>query len=230
LKGLYYFNRINAQYLKKGIDYFSKAIELEPDYANAYAMMAACYALLGASGQMQPKEAFAIVHEYGNKALEMDQSLAAGYVAKGAAYLLYDWKWKEAYDALQKAIELNPASTNAYQMLSFYYLITEQPEEAVKIMEQAYEIDPLSPMVNKSLTDAYLFAGRTDESLKQSEILLDLYPKMSMAVELKGWSVGVRGDWNHAAEIFEEARSLNNQTGMKGLYAVGCAYANAGKN
>lgn len=229
LKGLHFYNRLSPKDLRKGIECFEKAIALESGYANAYAMIAASYALLGASGQMQPKEAFEIVHAYSDKALELDPLLAAGYSAKGSAYLLYDWKWKEAYDALKKAIELNPATTSAHQMLSFYYMITGQKEQAVEIMEKAYELDPLSPLVNKSLADVYLFAGRTDESLRQCEMLLEVYPRMGVAMEVKGWSIGMRGDWKKAAEIFEEARRINNPHPLKGLFPVGCAYANAGE-
>ena len=43
------------------------------------------------------------------------------------------------------------------------------------------------------------------------------------------WSVGVRGDWHKAVEIFEEARILNNPHPLKGLFSVGCAYANSGQ-
>ena len=102
LKGLHFHNKITPDDAKKAIECFEKAITLEPDYANAYAMAAAGYAFLGATGQMQPKEAFEVVHRYSDKALQLDSSLAEGYVGKGAAYLFYDWKWKQAYDSLQK--------------------------------------------------------------------------------------------------------------------------------
>ncbi|MBK8553282.1 MAG: hypothetical protein IPL53_20365 [Ignavibacteria bacterium] len=147
-------------------------------------------AFLGSTGQMQPGEAFDIVHKYSDKAIQLDSSLSAGYAAKGSAFLLYDWKWKEAYDSLLKAIELNPAATDAHQLLSFYYLITGRKDDAVDIMEKALQADPLSPIVNKSLTDAYLIAGRTDEALKQAELLLDIHPQMRIALELKGWCCG----------------------------------------
>ena len=208
LKGLHFHNKITPNDTKKAIECFEKAITLEPDYAHAYAMAAAGYAFLGATGQMQPNEAFEVVHKYSDKALQLDSSLAAGYAAKGSAYLLYDWKWKQAYDSLLKAIELNPATTGAHQLLSFYYLITGRKKEAVDIMEKALQVDPLSPIVNKSLADAYLNAGRTDDALKQVEWLLDMYPQMRVALELKGWCIGVKGDWKKAAEIFEEVHRL----------------------
>ncbi|MGZ8510764.1 MAG: tetratricopeptide repeat protein [Chitinophagaceae bacterium] len=151
-----------------------------------------------------------------------------GYAAKGSAYLLYDWKWKLAYDLLIKAIELNPATTDAHQMLSFYYLSTGRKKEAVDIMQKALQVDPLSPIVNKSLADAYLNAGRTDDALKQVESLLDMHPQMRVALELRGWCIGVKGDWRKAAEIFEEVHRLMKHP-SKGLSPLGCAYANLGE-
>lgn len=228
LKGLHFYNKITPKNVKKALEFFENAIRLEPDYAHAYAMAAEAYAFLGSTGQMQPGEAFDIVHKYSDKALQLDRSLSAGYAAKGSAFLLYDWKWKEAYDSLLKAIELNPAATDAHQLLSFYYLITGRTNEAVDIMEKALQVDPLSPIVHKSLADAYLFAGRIDDALKQTELLLDMHPQMRIALELKGWCYGAKGDWKKAVEIFEEVhRSVKHP--LKGLTPLGCAYANSGE-
>lgn len=228
LKGLHFYNKITPKNIKKAIEFFEKAITLEPDYAHAYAMAAEAYAHLGSSGQMQPNEAFEVVHKYSDKALQLDSSLSAGYAAKGSAFLLYDWKWKEAYDSLLKAIELNPAATDAHQLLSLYYLITGRRDEAVDVMEKALQADPLSPIVHKSLADAYIIAGRTDDALKQVELLLDMHPQMRIALELKGWCYGAKGDWKKAVEIFEEIhRSIKHP--LKGLTTLGCAFANSGE-
>ena len=228
LKGLHFYNKLTPNDSKKAIECFEKAITLEPGYANAYAMAASAYAFLGATGQMQPSEAFEVVHKYSDKALELDSSLAAGYSAKGAAYLLYDWEWKQAYNSLIKAIELNPATTGAHQLLSFYYLSTGRKNEAVDIMQQALLVDPLSPIVNQFLAEAYLNAGRTEDALKQVEWLLDMHPQMRIALQLKGWCVGVKGDWKKASEIFEEVHRLTKHP-LKGLAPLGWSYAQLGE-
>ena len=229
LKGLHFHNKITPTDAKKAIEYFEKALTLEPDYAHAYAMAAADYTFLGATGQMQPNEAFEVVHRYSDKALQLDPSLAAGWVAKGSAYLLYDWNWEEAYDSLQKAIALHPSATDAHQMLSYYYLSTGQKKEAVAILEEAFRADPLSLIVNKSLVDAYLYAGRVDDALKQVELMLDMHPQMGLVLELKGWCVGGKGDWKKAAEIFEEVHRLMTKHPLRGLFPLGCAYAKSGE-
>jgi TolB-like protein/Tfp pilus assembly protein PilF len=228
LKGLHFHNKITPADARKAIGCFEQAIALEPGYAQAYAMAASDYAFLGATGQMQPGEAFDIVHRYGDKALELDSSLALGYAAKGSAYLFYDWKWKQAYEALVKAIDLNPATTGAYQLLSFYYMIMGRNKDAVDIMEKALLVDPLSPIVIKFLADAYFYAGRTDDALREIESLLYLHPQMRAALELKGWCTGFKGDWNKAAEIFEEVHKLAKHP-LKALTPLGCAYAQLGE-
>jgi adenylate cyclase len=229
LKGLHFYNKITPQDAKKAIEYFEKAIVLQPDYAHAYAMSAAAYSFLGATGQMQPSDAFEVVHRYSDKALQLDSSLATGYAAKASAYLFYDWNWKGAHDCLLKAIKLNPAATDAYHMLSFYFMITGQMNKAVEIMEQAFQVDPLSPIVNKSLADAYLISGRTDDALDLAESLIDLHPQMRVALELKAWCIGVKGDWNKAAELFEDLHRSLIKHPLKGLVPLGCAYANSGQ-
>jgi len=228
LKGLHFHNKITPADSKKAIVCFEEAISLEPGYAHAYAMAATGYAYLGATGQMQPAEAFEIVHRYSDKAIQLDGSLAAGYSAKGAAYLLYDWKWKEAYESLRKAVELHPATTQAHQLLSLYYLSTGRKKDAVEIMEQALQLDPLSPIVAQYLADAYLNNGRPDDALQQVERLLDLYPNMRVALEAKGWCLGLKGNWKMAAKIFEDVHRLI-QHPLKGLTPLGYAYAQAGE-
>ena len=228
LKGLHFHNKITPKNTKKAIECFESAIALEPGYAYAYAMAATGYAFLGATGQMHPNVAFEIVHRYSDKAIQLDSSLAAGYSAKGAAYLLYDWKWKQAYESLIKAVELHPATTEAHQLLSLYYLSTGRKQDAVEIMEKALEADPISPIVNQYLADAYLNAGRTDDAIKQVDRLLDLYPNMRIALEAKGWCIGIKGDWKKATEIFEAVHRLIKNP-LKGLAPLGCAYGYSGE-
>ena len=56
-----------------------------------------------------------------------------------------------------------------------------------------------------------------------------MYPQMRVAKELKGWCIGVKGDWKKAAEIFEEVHRLHAKHPLKGLFPLGCAYANSGE-
>ena len=228
LKGLHYRNKLTPGDDRKAIECCKKAIEIEPEYAAAYAMSAMAYSHLGSMGQMTPAKAFEITHRYADKALELDNTLAEGYIAKGNAYLFYDWKWKEAYEALTKAIKINPGATGAYHSLAFYHIVMGEKEKAVEIMEDAIKLDPLSPTLNYFLGNVYLFIERYDDAIRQADNLLEIDPNMRSAVELKGWATGLGGNWEEALNIFKEVHRLTGHP-LKGLMPLGYAYGMLGK-
>lgn len=228
LKGLHYANKLTPADRFKAIECMEKAIEIEPAYAQAYAMMASCYSYLGSSGQMLPGKAFEIVHRMADKALELDDTIAEGHIAKAGAFLFYDWKWQDAYNALQKAIQLNPAATSAYQLLGFYYIIMGEKERAVETVETAERLDPLSPIISQTLGSMYMFSGRFDDGIKQADKLLEMNPQMRSSIEMKAWGTGMKGDWTTALELFLEVHRLTNHP-LKGLMGVGYSYAKLGQ-
>ncbi len=227
-KGLHYWNKITPADTYKAIRCFEQAIELEPEYAQAYAMIAAAYSYLGATGQLKPEKAFDFVHRYSEKAMQLNDSIPESHIAQATAHLFYDWKWDAAYQSLQKAIHLNPASMGAYQVLMLYYIIAGKKKEALKTMEHAIEIDPLSPIMNHYLAEAYLFNERYDDAIRISDIILEINPHLRIATETKGWCVGMKGDWEMALKYFKDAQQVHRHTN-KGLAPIGFAYAKLGQ-
>jgi adenylate cyclase len=228
LKGLHYLHKITPGDTKRAIESFEKAIQLEPEYAQAYAMIAGAYSRLGAMGQVLPEKAFEIVHRYADKAIDLDDTISEGFCAKGAVYLLYDWKWKEAYSSLQKALELDPGLIEAHEMMAIYYMVMGEVGNGVEIMEEAERKDPLSPAVSLSLGNMYAFAKQYDDAIREAEKVLEMIPNMRACIELKAWAIGMKGDWKKALELFEEVHQLTNHP-LKGLMGMGYAYSQLGE-
>jgi tetratricopeptide (TPR) repeat protein len=228
LKGLHYWNKITPADILKAIEFYEKAIDIEPTYAHAYAMAASAYSLLGARGHMMPDKAFEVVHRYADKAMELDDTIAESHIAKANAYLLYDWKWDKARAALEKAIELNPAAVEAYHLLGLYNIVIGKKEKAVQILEQAEQIDPLSPGITLTLGSMYTFAYRFDDSIKQADKLLEIDPEMRNAIEMKAWSTGMKGNWADALPLFQEVYRLTNHP-LKGLMGLAFTYGILGQ-
>lgn len=227
LKGLHFWNKLTPADSRKAIECFEQAIAIEPNYAQAYAMSAAAHSYLGSSGQILPTKAFEIVHRYADKALEIDSTISESHIAKASAYLFFDWNWTKAFDSLQKAISLNPGAIDAYDMLGFYYIVIGQRQKAVESLEYAETLDPLSPVITQSLGNMYIFSERYDDAIKQAEKLLEMDPRMRIAIEMKGWATGLKGDWHTALRYFEEVQRLTNHP-LKGWMGAGYAYAMLG--
>jgi adenylate cyclase len=228
LKGLHYWHRLSPADTYKAIECFQQAIDLEPDYAHAYAMMAIAYSNLGATGQLKPEKAFGFANQYSDKALQIDNSIAESHIAKARIHLFYEKKWQAAYDALQKAIQLNPAATDSYRLMGYYYIVVGKKDEAVKILEKALEIDPLSTVINNFLGEAYTMAGRYDDAYRIAEKQLEINPTLRVAIEAKGWSIGMQGNWEKALEFFQEVHRLANHP-FKSLAPIGFAFGKLGK-
>ena len=228
LKGIYFRNKLSPPDVRKAIEYFEEAIKLDPHFAHAFGHAAGCYVQLGGMGQMNPQKAFQIVHRYLDQALGLDSSIAELYSMKGAALMFYDWKWKEAYEHLTKALNINPGSSLASFMMSIYYQIYGKLDEAIQTLEKAIMRDPLSIMLMDALAEKYFYARRYDDAIRQAEKLLELDPQMRHALEIKGFSLGLKEGWDKAITIFEEVYRLTNHP-LKGLTPLAYAYAKTGQ-
>ena len=228
LKGLHYWNKLTPPDARLAITCFEQAIEIEPEYALAYAMTAAAYSYLGATGQMSPHKAFEIVYRYADKALKLDSSIAESHIAKGAAYLFYEWDWPRAYEALQKALSINPGAIDAYRLLGHYHIFMGEKAQAIKIMEDAVKIDPLSPSINHYLGNVYVYAERYDDAIRQADKVLEMHPQMRICIELKAWSYAMKGELDTALQLFKEVHRLTNHP-LKGLMGLGYCYARMGQ-
>jgi len=134
----------------------------------------------------------------------------------------------EACETLEKAIDLNPASIEAYKLLGMYHIIVGKKDKAVQLLEQADQIDPLSPAITLTLGSMYAFAYRFDEAIKQAEKLLEMNPQMRGALELKAWCVGMQGNWREALPLFVEVHELTNHP-LKGLMGLAYTYGILGE-
>jgi TolB-like protein len=91
LQGCYFLNKRTAEGFVAGIEHFKKAIELDPDYAAAYANLAYCLAMAGFDtfGAMAPQEAMAQAEAAVSKALELDPALAEAHGAQAIVAALF---------------------------------------------------------------------------------------------------------------------------------------------
>ena len=121
------------------IRHFGRAIEIEPDYAPAHAGMALAY-ITGVSWCQlwSPRDGVAKGKEIAQKAIELDPTLADGYVAMGLARMNFDWDWAGAEKDLKKALELNPNSPVALDTYANFLMMRGRFDEAVGLLRKGH--------------------------------------------------------------------------------------------
>ena len=168
LKGRYEWNKWTEEGVKKSIEYFERAIQKDPNYAQAWAGLSDAYLLLGLDfDSWPPQVVLPKAKAAALKALELDETLSDAHVSLGGIMMHREWSWSAAEKESQRAIALNPNNATAHQWYGFYLIAMGRFDEAVAEMKRAQELDPLSPNKQQSLGRALYLAGRYDEALEQ---------------------------------------------------------------
>jgi eukaryotic-like serine/threonine-protein kinase len=225
LKGRYHWNKRTTEGLKRGIEYFERAIEEDPSYALAYAGLADTYALLNRYRVLMPRESFPKARAAAMRALEIDDSLAEAHGSLGLVKLHYEWDWNGAERHFRRAIELNPNYATAHQWYGGYWLAMGDFEKAIVELKRAQEIDPLSLIINADLGLPYHFARRYDLAIEQYRKVLEMDPNFYPARLYLGWAYEQKGEFQEAITEFERVSKLEDSP----TASLGHAYAMAAK-
>ena len=193
LQGHFYSVRRNAEDYRKAIDYFDQAIQLDPNYALAYAERSEVWTVMGdLTGQRST--AFSKARSDAEKAVAIAPSLAEAHAALGWVRAFTEWKFAEGLSELQRAKELSPANPTANDLLARVIVYTGRMEEAERQARQAVELDPLSAATQFTLGRVLFYAGKLDEAYAAGRKMAELYPSASSSHR---WQVLVavqRGD------------------------------------
>ena len=210
--GRYYSTRRSADGLKQAIERLERAVELDPDYALAYAELADCYALLNWFIEPPPPEAWQRAKESATKAVEADPELAEAHASLGFVRLHYDRDWSEAERELRKAIELKPSNQVAHRWYAYSLSAMGRHDEAAIEIEHAREISPRSPVIATALANVLFLAGRFDDTIEQCHKALELDPGAVAAHTILRWAYEKKGMYSEALAAFEQERSFAGDT------------------
>ncbi|MDQ3009774.1 MAG: protein kinase [Acidobacteriota bacterium] len=230
LKGRHYAGKRTPEWLRKGVEHFQQAIDLDPNYGLAYAGLADAFAFLASStGGQPPHDTYPKAKAAAQKALELDETLGEAHCSLGFSCLLYDWNFAESERQFKRAIELTPDYANAHDGYAFYLKATGQHDAAIRECQRAQELDPLSLFTMLSLSWAYYFARRYDDALAQVRRVMEMDPNFGFA----HWHLGMiylqKG--KHDDAITSLRKAVNLTGGIPTFLShLGHAYGKAGKH
>jgi TolB-like protein/DNA-binding winged helix-turn-helix (wHTH) protein/Flp pilus assembly protein TadD len=215
LKGRYFWNKRTGDGLKKAIDYFSRAVETDPTYAEAYSGLADAYALSGdwAYGVLAPQDAFRQARAAATRALALDDALGEAHTSLAFALDLYAWDWAAAENEYKRAIELNPGYATAHHWYAWHLLVMGRNGEGIFEMRRAESLDPLSLIISANLAEALCVAHLYDESMKQSEKTLGMDPNFAVAHYALGQALEQKHMHDEAIAEFQRAIELSGHSG-----------------
>jgi TolB-like protein/DNA-binding winged helix-turn-helix (wHTH) protein/Tfp pilus assembly protein PilF len=220
MKGDYYEN---IQEFERATAAHQKAIEIDPDYAGAYAGLAFSYGLRASWGFEAPSKTLPQAHAAVKKALELDPSSSSAYNALGIIRLA-ERNWVEAKQAFERAIELNPGNSWAHAHHGIALMNLGRREEAIAELDRGQQLNPLADVINAIAVEFRVGAGLYEEAIQEARQALKLNPNFRRTrVELV-WAYSSAGQYEAAiAEGHECVRRLEDYADCVGALAVAIA-------
>jgi TolB-like protein/Tfp pilus assembly protein PilF len=230
LRGRYCSEKRTEEGLQKGIDYFHRAIDKDPNYALAFAGLADSYTLLGSGtyGALSAKSAITEAKMMATKALAIDDTLAEAQTSLAFLRFRFDWAWSDAEREFTHAITLNPRYARAHHWYALFLAAMGRHNEAVVEINHALELDPLAVTINTAAGRISHFARRYDDAIEQFKKTLDLDPQFIPAHFDLGAAYEQKSMFQEALMEFHTCVTLS---GGNLLYraAVAEAHAHLGK-
>jgi TolB-like protein/Flp pilus assembly protein TadD len=202
LQGHFHLVRRNVEDFRKAIDYYDQAIQLDPDYALAYAERAEAWAIFGDLTGQRPT-AYPKARSDAEKAVAIAPALAEARAALGFVRCLVDWKFADGLAELKRAKELSPANPTANDLLARIIVYLGRFDEAERQARQAVELDPLSTVAHANLARVLFYAGKLDEADAVARKSAELQPT---GASNHRWQVLVAAQRGDGAAALREAQ------------------------
>lgn len=230
LKGRYFYNQVTADGYRRGMEFFQDAIDIEPEYAKAYAGLASCHCLLAGHGLelVSPMAAIPQAQSYAMRARALDPELAEPLAFLGIIDFKFNWDTARAEARLLEAIGMNPSLYNAYIWHSELLEAMGRHEEAVTQARYAKRLNPLSLEASLNLGWQLYQAGMYIEATAEIDDLIEFNPGFWGGYWARGHIHSRNHLYDKAIIEFRQAVELGGGHSLP-LSSLGYAFAVAGK-
>jgi TolB-like protein/Flp pilus assembly protein TadD/class 3 adenylate cyclase len=210
LTGRYHWAKFTPPDIRKGIDFFQQAIELDPHYALAYFGFAEANRSRAINSDVPAKDCLPQAKTAAIKALEIDDSLAEAHASLSFSLIWYDWDWDGGIREAQRAISLNPNSAHSHFALAHALSDQGKHDQALAEMARARELDPVFLLYRALEGMMFHHAGRDSEALDLLQNAVDLDPTFWITHLTLGKVFTQQHKYPEAIEEFGKAREFSH--------------------
>jgi TolB-like protein/Tfp pilus assembly protein PilF/predicted Ser/Thr protein kinase len=225
LKGQFDWYKLTRLDLDSALNYFELALEKDPNYARAYAGIAAVWVGRLQQGFAPASEAVPEAKAAAAKALELDNSVAEGHSTLANIKTWMDWDWEGGETEFRRAIELNPGYPDPRTGYSHLLSIMKRPEEAMAQIQRALGLDPLNPLFQGLYAMDLMYARRYTDAITLLRNTLKTSPHDLVALSTLRSAYHMKQMYPEALEIWKRSYAERNDHEAEEALARGFAEA-----
>jgi len=211
------------------VEYFNKAVALNPKYGLAWSGLADAYNMVAFYGLATPDACLPLAKEAAQQAIALDPLLAEAHTSLAMSFLLSDWDRSSAEREFLRSLELKPRNSSAriwYGTFCLYW-VAGRFEEAIAETKEAVRIDPLSAYARAMQSFTYLPVD-VDRSLATALETLQIEPNHFLGHWAHLQALNLQGRFGEASEVGELALKVSGRSGWM-LASLARTYAAMGK-
>jgi serine/threonine-protein kinase len=181
LRGRYYWNRRTDADVRRSIEFFTAAIDIDPRYALAYAGLADAYSILGTNSAYVTVDAFPRAKAAALQAIEIDPEMGEAHISLAYTLQYHDWNWRSSEREYKIGLEKSPNYATGHQWYGMLLSSFGRFDEGLAETERAIAMDPLSPILATSHADVLYYARRYEEAKAELDLVIETDPRFAPA-------------------------------------------------
>jgi len=203
LKARYHFNKWNPEDVKTSIEIYNRAIEIDPDFTEAYVGLADAYSFMASTQFMSPEEAWKKSVEYTQKAYALNPENAGVHYLLANLSFFTDCNFADAYTHALKSLQLKANYPEAQQYMAFLYTLSGDMKKAHDHLQMALGIDPLNQETLFYKAYYHYRAGEFEEAINIFDDLLEKNPRNIPAFVVQSYCMIFQKKYDDVIERIE---------------------------
>ena len=222
LRGRYFWFAGNT---KRSLEYFERALQIQPDYAAAWAWLGNSYGLRAVDDEVPAKDVTAQAEAAARKAVELDDSLPDGHATLAGWYFFFGWDLARADAESKRAVELDPTIAESHHLRSYVLFAMNRTDEALQEQKRSVEINPF--VKSWTLGYSYLQLRQFDAAIAELRMRADAMPNEPMTRFYLSEAYWYKGRWNDSERELEKGLQLVGNS--EGAIAAHRAFEHGGE-
>ncbi|MBL8514328.1 MAG: hypothetical protein JNJ55_10090, partial [Betaproteobacteria bacterium] len=170
-------NRQSSLDIATALDYLRRAIALDPQFAQAWAVLSSALTMAVDFAVVPAEEGATESFAAAQRALELEPELVAGHIAMCSYQTMLDQDWLGALESAQAAVRLAPRDAAALSEAGHLHHVLDRPEEALRFAKDAVAQDPLNADCYRTLSMPLSALDRLEECEAAIRRALELAPE-----------------------------------------------------
>jgi len=193
------------------MEYFKRAIQIDPGWAPPYADLSRVWTTLRFFGAVPDSIAHPHIYENLNKALELEPSSAHSLYSIAMTATWTEWDWNKGEDAFVGSLKLNPNDSKCRMYYAHLLMVLRRSDEAVIHAKLAMELDPLNPLILALGGNVMLDAGDFQSAIELIKKSLSIDPNFGFATSNLENAYLQAGDGENWLELWKARVCWNDQ-------------------